>query len=542
MKWMTSSLQSKMLAVTGSGTGLLLVAVAVGFWLLWDSVASYHHLIQVPVANERAVQSLEIRLNRQIITWKDLLLRTDDKKALTSHWAAFTKETVAIDKDAKALLGQVDNDNALKSLKRFPAAYQKMVETFRNGMKEFDANYFSPKAGDQVVRGAESAPTELLEQAREALVSDAQTSAADNAQRARQGLMSSIGMVVVVLALAFVITFALIRRNIIAPAQRLEKDLERIAGGDFSQPVVQTTNDELGHVAASAQRLQEELGKLIREISGSAAQLASAAEQTLTITEQTAGSVDQQQSQTQQVATAIDEMASTAQEVARNTTEAAEAARNAEGQTNNGLEVVGAAVSSIDHLANEVRKTVEIINRVSSDSDSIGTVLEVIRGISEQTNLLALNAAIEAARAGEQGRGFSVVADEVRSLAQRTQQSTQEIQDMIERLHGGVEQAVDAMTVGQEQAQASLEHGAKAKEALAAIEDAVRTINNMNTQIASATEEQTAVAEEINRHITDIKNGADQNAEGTHEISQASQSLAELATRLQSLMMRFKTA
>lgn len=542
MKWITGSLQNKLLAVTGSGTALLLAAVSFGFWLLWSSVAGYSHLLEVPVANERDVQELSARLDRQIITWKNLLLRTDDKAALKAHSAEFDAESRAVETAAKGLLARLDSGQAHKYLQSFLPAYQKMLKAFHSGMNEFEANYFSPKVGDQAVKGAEVEPVQLLQKAQASLVRNANAAAAANRQRARHGLVISIVLVAVVLLIAFVVTTMLIRRNIVTPAKRLEADLSRMARGDFSLPVACTTTDELGHVASSAQKLQVELGKLMQEVAVSATQLSTAAEQTLVVAEQTSSNVDQQQSRTRQVATAIEQMASTSQEVARNTTDAAAAAKDAERQTDSGLTVVGAAITAIESLAAEVVKTVDIIHRVSNDSDSIGSVLEVIRNISEQTNLLALNAAIEAARAGEQGRGFSVVADEVRSLAQRTQKSTHEIQQTIERLHAGVDEAVNVMGHGQEQARASLQHGADAKQSLAAIESAVHTINNMNTQIASATEQQTAVAEEINRHISEIKGGADENAESARQIAQSSEGLTELAGRLQQVMTRFKIA
>ncbi len=542
MKWITGSLQNKLLAVTGSGASLLLAAVSLGFWLLWGSVASYHHLLQVPVANERDVQELIAQLDLQIITWKDLLLRTDDANALKTHSAEFNAESRAIEKGVQKLTERLDNADARQYLQRFPAAYQKMLKTFQIGMKEFKANYFSAKAGDQLVLGAELEPSQLLFKARKSLRQNTANAAAFSRQRARQGLLISIALVAGLLLIGFVVTTLLIRRGIVTPAKRLEADLSRMALGDFSLPVTCTTTDELGHVASSAQKLQVELGKLMQEVAVSATQLSTAAEQTLVVAEQTSSNVDQQQSRTRQVATAIEQMASTSQEVARNTTDAAAAAKDAERQTDSGLTVVGSAITAIESLAAEVAKTVDIIHRVSNDSDNIGNVLEVIRSISEQTNLLALNAAIEAARAGEQGRGFSVVADEVRSLAQRTQKSTHEIQQTIERLHAGVDEAVNVMGHGQEQAQASLQHGADAKQSLAAIESAVHTINNMNTQIASATEQQTAVAEEINRHIAEIKGGADENAEGARQIAHSSEGLTELAGRLQQVMTRFKIA
>jgi len=247
-----------------------------------------------------------------------------------------------------------------------------------------------------------------------------------------------------------------------------------------------------------------------------------------------------QRGEIDQVATAMNEMSATVQEVARNAEQAAHAAQNADQCAKSGALVATEAMGGIDALVSEVERSAGAIHELEAESENIGMVLDVIKGIAEQTNLLALNAAIEAARAGEQGRGFAVVADEVRTLASRTQKSTQEIHHMIERLQAGASNAVRVMEAARGKGKLGVEQVERAAESLAEIAGAVATINDMNTQIASAAEEQSAVAEEINRNVVNISHGSVQSARGTEQAALASGELARLATDLHQLVAQFK--
>jgi methyl-accepting chemotaxis protein len=255
-----------------------------------------------------------------------------------------------------------------------------------------------------------------------------------------------------------------------------------------------------------------------------------------------ARNVERQRSETDQVATAINQMTATVQEVASNATNAAASANSADNNAKVGKEVVAATSDAISRLADEVENATNVIKGVEQDSASIGSVLDVIKGIAEQTNLLALNAAIEAARAGEQGRGFAVVADEVRSLASRTQESTQEIEEMIAKLQTGSKNAVGVMEQSREQAQAGVEQAREAAEALESITGAVATINDLNTQIASAAEEQSAVSEEINRSVVSISQISEETATGAEQTTSSANDLSKLAGDLQGLVSQFRVS
>lgn len=248
--------------------------------------------------------------------------------------------------------------------------------------------------------------------------------------------------------------------------------------------------------------------------------------------------MQKQQAETTQVATAMEEMTATVQEVARNAVNASKAAANVDVEAGSGKQVVDEAVQAINSLASEVQSAADVIHELEADSENIGQVITVIQGIAEQTNLLALNAAIEAAWAGEQGRGFAVVADEVRTLASRTQNSTEEIQQTVERLLARARDAVKVMEHGQMQATTSVEQAASAGEVLARINAQIGTINDMNNQIASTADEQSSVAEEINRNISMV---SEQTAQGAGNTSEACRQLLELASQLKSTVSSFKT-
>ena len=310
--------------------------------------------------------------------------------------------------------------------------------------------------------------------------------------------------------------------------------------GDLMRTLDKKGDDELGRLADAFNQFVAKIRSLIQRTAHSTESVISAVAQTSENTNQIITRILAQEQETEQVATAMNQMTSSITEVAQNASFAEEAASAANSEVQNGRQMVQETSNAINELADEVQHAEQTIQDVESESERIGSVIDVIKSIAEQTNLLALNAAIEAARAGEQGRGFAVVADEVRSLANRTHESTGEIEAMIQSLQNGTQQAVSVMASGREKVDANVAQANKTLESLAEISSAVETINQMNAQIATAAEEQRAVAEEINKNICNISDGSKQTAERAKETKETFKNLGEFAADLQSVIQQFK--
>jgi methyl-accepting chemotaxis protein len=332
----------------------------------------------------------------------------------------------------------------------------------------------------------------------------------------------------------------LIGSNIIESLSRLIGVSNKVANGDLTVQIDTSGSDEIGSLAASMETMRNRLKQLVTQITNTTNELATASGQIASITTQTSQRVKNQQSETEQVATAMNEMTSTVHEVASNITLTASSANKAHAETKTGSHVMTQAVQQIQVLVNQIGDASEIINKLEKNSHNISSVLDVIKSIAEQTNLLALNAAIEAARAGEQGRGFAVVADEVRTLASRTQKSTEEINQMIEELQSGSKASVDAMERSRSQADLAVSQAMLAGDSLSAISTAVTQITDMSAQIASAAEEQGSVSEEINRNIVRINTMTNETADSTQQTASATHELARMTSELQQMIRQFK--
>lgn len=361
-----------------------------------------------------------------------------------------------------------------------------------------------------------------------------------NADKQFERLVAMIGLALVVALSLVTVTALATVPSITKGVRELQVGGQQLADGNLGYRVTYQGRDELGEISSAFNEMASRFHHTFQELAGAVEQLAAAAEQTAQASSQTSDGIRRQQLETDLIATAMNEMSATVQDVAGNAASAARAAQEADQQLESGMRVVHQTVASIDSLASEVEHATTVIHELEADSAGISSVVDVIRSITEQTNLLALNAAIEAAHAGEHGRGFAVVADEVRSLASRTQQSANEIQAMIEKLQSGANRAVAVMKSSCSKAQAGKQQVTSAGHMLEQISNAVATINDMNAMIASAAEEQSSVAEEISRNVTNVSQIAEKTSEASRQNVATSTQLASLASQLQRLMHMFR--
>ncbi|MEX6502304.1 methyl-accepting chemotaxis protein [Pseudomonas sp. 25A3E] len=534
-----SSLRAQLLGLLGGSLALILIIAAACFNFLSNDIQAYRGLIDGPLQTSRLGEQANLEFKVQVQEWKNVLLRGQDAENLSKYWAQFEAQERKVQELLGQMASQAKGDAGLRSeIESLRSEHLKLGQNYRKGRDAFLAAGADAKAGDAAVKGIDRAASEqmskLVERLRDSGNAQAQqiSASADSTVLYGSLVMLASGLLIGWFSLM------LVNRNLIAPIRQLIEHIGQLSRGNFGQHVDTSRRDELGHLAQAANTLRDFLADTFSRLQQSTANLDSASSELGSIASQMSQGTRDQFSRTDQVATAMHEMSATAQEVARHAAEAANAADDADKSAQQGEQVMQATIHTITGMRGEIANTAEVIRRLESDSGRIGKVLEVIRGIAEQTNLLALNAAIEAARAGDAGRGFAVVADEVRTLAQRTAESTAEIHQIIDTVQTGAVNAVRAIESGQQRSDEGVEQVTQAGAMLQRITGAVEAIRDMNRQIATAAEEQTSVAEDISRNLTEITAIATTNQENVQRTETASQSLNALSGQLGQVTQR----
>ncbi|WP_285354218.1 methyl-accepting chemotaxis protein [Pseudomonas sp. lyk4-R2A-10] len=533
------SLRAQILALlSGSLLAMLLIALAC-FHFLSNGVQNYSQLIAGPLHTSQLIDEANLQFKVQVQEWKNVLLRGKEPADLAKYWGQFEDRQ----RDVQGILGELANqkglDPALKTrIERLREEHRLLGAAYQKGRDAYVAAGADPTAGDAAVKGVDRAASDQMselvaELRKQGTEQSAQISAsADRTVWLGLLVMLASGLLIGLLSLW------LVNRNLVEPISKLIDYVTQLSKGRLVERVASDRQDELGNLAAAANTLRDFLAETFNHLQRSAKDLDSASGELNAIATVMAGGTNEQFSRTDQVATAMNEMSATAQEVARHAADAARAADDADQSAQQGEKVMQSTIHSITQMRGEIANTATVIRRLEADSGRIGKVLEVIRGIAEQTNLLALNAAIEAARAGEAGRGFAVVADEVRNLAQRTAESIIEINQIIHSVQTGAVDAAQAIDSGQTRSDESVEQVTQAGAMLERITHAVEAIRDMNRQIATAAEEQTSVAEDISRNLTEITSIASTNLDNVQRTESASQNLHGLSGQLNDVTAR----
>ncbi|WP_166253615.1 methyl-accepting chemotaxis protein [Marinobacter salicampi] len=508
----------------------LLVVVVAGSYLTFslDVTERFSFVLEEEFAAANEAQAILIDFKTQVQEWKNVLIRGDDDAQREKYWGRFQKQELKIQAKLDQLTDTLWDQEARAVLESFQKEHQAMGRAYRQGFERFEASGYDHAVGDAAVSGIDREPSRLIEEAVARIASlareDAHTiekSAHDNTLLAGTGLILAIfigtGIILIVIS-----------RRIVRPTEQISGQLQKLGEGDLSDPVTLKREDELGALAAASRKLHQFLQEIRTTTQSNAADLdliaASVKNGGRAISEKSQGS----HQRIDQVAAAMNEMSSTAQDVAQHAAGVSSQVDETTTETNKADRHITATTSSMERLADQIRSTGETVAKLAAGSNKVGDVMKVIREIADQTNLLALNAAIEAARAGEAGRGFSVVADEVRNLAAKTQHATVEIDSIIGDIASGSRDATEFMHASEVVTKECVEQVNDIQVIIAGINQRMSSVKDATIQVATAAEEQTSVCEDINQNITDI-------AELSEDMSKASNENLKLIPELEAM-------
>lgn len=540
----------KNLSIKGVVIGILTTAIAIltaisltTILSLRDDLKEYDFVVNTEIRSAQLADQMNIEFKRQVQEWKNVLIRGSDDGKREKYWGRFQEQESKIQALGKELVPLLnDSPEQTSQANDFLRSHKKMGADYRRGFNDFvNANY-NHTAGDKAVSGIDREPSARLDELSNVLSKSAEKHGQILQSTARElvqiSIISVTGISIVLLALAYMLIMKFITR----PLEATAKELDIIASGDLTSTPSAIGLGEIGMINASAAKLHNQLANLISGLQRSANELSTASNQLNSNSQKQSESANAQQQQTEQASTAVEELSRSAAEIARSANETSDSTQ----QTTESAGVGATQMESVNALMTQLRQDIESAGSAVGDLSKrvvrVDEVMTVISGIAEQTNLLALNAAIEAARAGEQGRGFAVVADEVRALAQKTQESTSEIAEVLAGLRQGSESTVKAMQNGQNKTDEVVTNISEVSERWRDLANAINDIAELNTTVAATANEQTSVSQEISLLISELHAAAQILQEQAADSAQSSSILDKLAKQLRDQIIAYKTA
>jgi methyl-accepting chemotaxis protein len=541
MDWFNTSLRNQFATVMVIGNLIVLAMVIFLVRSLAGNMGDYQQLLADEVAYERAAVTIQNRFNDHLQDWQLITTLVGEKSGeADNHWQSLINALQLNKKQSQQLAEKLQKDTDIaRDIATKVSKFSSQLQVFEQSLTAHYEDLADPQQS--------TALTELSVQMNQQLntivkqLLEISISQGKALEEESWNIIKVMRVVIVLMIITLVVTIIFqTNKRIISPIAKLGQRINAMGKGDFAEPINYIQQDEIGRLADDLELTRQQVSAVMNEIIQAATELNGTSNKVNELAGIQEKNTGETQANLDHSATAVNEVSATVSSIAESAQGAAEAANLADSYSNTGVKVMDQTIRAMEELSTDINQTAQLMDQLDKDTANVGSVLEVIKGIAEQTNLLALNAAIEAARAGEQGRGFAVVADEVRGLAQRTQESTQEIQHIIETLQSASNNAAEAMNSGLAKTQQTVELTAKASDAISDITQAVASIRDMNTQIATASEQQSVVAEQLNKNINQVANLANETYQGAQETNSLANEVEQVAIKMQQMATQFK--